>query len=171
MLRLDVTEPHPQRLAVVDAEADQIADVRRVVEDRRRGEVKTRVLAGDDVDPVEIGAHVPAVDPPDADAVELTSLHRHRVVEGDVKDVRRIRSPGGDPAISEATGECQLPAPSSFLPGIWFPNCSLTRRFQSGGSTRENCNILKMLVGETGFEPATLCSQSRCATRLRHSPS
>jgi integrase len=26
------------------------------------------------------------------------------------------------------------------------------------------------LVGETGFEPATLCSQSRCATRLRHSP-
>ncbi len=26
------------------------------------------------------------------------------------------------------------------------------------------------LVGETGFEPATLCSQSRCATRLRYSP-
>ena len=25
-------------------------------------------------------------------------------------------------------------------------------------------------VGETGFEPAALCSQSRCATRLRHSP-
>ena len=28
----------------------------------------------------------------------------------------------------------------------------------------------EMLVGETGFEPATLCSQSRCATRLRYSP-
>ena len=26
------------------------------------------------------------------------------------------------------------------------------------------------MVGETGFEPAALCSQSRCATRLRHSP-
>ena len=26
------------------------------------------------------------------------------------------------------------------------------------------------MVGETGFEPATLCSQSRCATRLRYSP-
>ena len=26
-------------------------------------------------------------------------------------------------------------------------------------------------VGLTGFEPATLCSQSRCATKLRHSPS
>ena len=27
-----------------------------------------------------------------------------------------------------------------------------------------------LLVGETGFEPATLCSQSRCATRLRYTP-
>jgi hypothetical protein len=26
------------------------------------------------------------------------------------------------------------------------------------------------VVGATGFEPATLCSQSRCATRLRHAP-
>src|SRR5688572_3952679 len=26
------------------------------------------------------------------------------------------------------------------------------------------------LVGAAGFEPATLCSQSRCATRLRHAP-
>ena len=26
------------------------------------------------------------------------------------------------------------------------------------------------MVGETGFEPATLCFQSRCATRLRYSP-
>ena len=25
-------------------------------------------------------------------------------------------------------------------------------------------------VGVTGFEPATLCSQSRCATKLRHTP-
>ena len=26
------------------------------------------------------------------------------------------------------------------------------------------------MVGETGFEPATLWSQTRCATRLRYSP-
>ena len=26
------------------------------------------------------------------------------------------------------------------------------------------------LVGATGFEPATLCSQSKCATKLRHAP-
>ena len=32
-----------------------------------------------------------------------------------------------------------------------------------------NDNKSKM-VGVTGFEPATLCSQSRCATKLRHIP-
>jgi hypothetical protein len=26
------------------------------------------------------------------------------------------------------------------------------------------------MVGATGFEPATLCSQSRCATGLRYAP-
>ncbi len=31
------------------------------------------------------------------------------------------------------------------------------------------CNFQEM-VGETGFEPATLWSQTRCATRLRYSP-
>ena len=30
-------------------------------------------------------------------------------------------------------------------------------------------SALKM-VGVAGFEPTTLCSQSRCATRLRHTP-
>ena len=30
--------------------------------------------------------------------------------------------------------------------------------------------LLFEMVGETGFEPATPCSQSRCATRLRHAP-
>ena len=33
----------------------------------------------------------------------------------------------------------------------------------------QDCQAASM-VGETGFEPATLCSQSRCATRLRYSP-
>ena len=27
-----------------------------------------------------------------------------------------------------------------------------------------------LMVGVTGFEPATLCSQSRCATKLRYTP-
>jgi hypothetical protein len=36
-----------------------------------------------------------------------------------------------------------------------------------------NCDgaIFLKLVGATGFEPATLWSQTRCATRLRHAPS
>ena len=29
---------------------------------------------------------------------------------------------------------------------------------------------MKLLVGARGFEPPTPCSQSRCATRLRHAP-
>ena len=34
-----------------------------------------------------------------------------------------------------------------------------------------NANYLKnKLVGEIGFEPTTLWSQTRCATRLRYSP-
>src|SRR3954454_20471838 len=31
--------------------------------------------------------------------------------------------------------------------------------------------ILNASIGARGFEPPTLCSQSRCATRLRHAPS
>jgi hypothetical protein len=30
--------------------------------------------------------------------------------------------------------------------------------------------VLNPLVGAEGFEPPTLCSQSRCATRLRYAP-
>jgi hypothetical protein len=32
------------------------------------------------------------------------------------------------------------------------------------------CKVLKVMVGAEGFEPPTLCSQSRCATRLRYAP-
>ena len=30
--------------------------------------------------------------------------------------------------------------------------------------------LRRLLVGAEGFEPPTLCSQSRCATRLRYAP-
>jgi hypothetical protein len=30
--------------------------------------------------------------------------------------------------------------------------------------------LLDWMVGAEGFEPPTLCSQSRCATRLRYAP-
>ena len=32
------------------------------------------------------------------------------------------------------------------------------------------CNLFVIMVGAEGFEPPTLCSQSRCATRLRYAP-
>ena len=34
----------------------------------------------------------------------------------------------------------------------------------------ENVGIPGIIVGLTGFEPATFCSQSRRATKLRYSP-
>ncbi len=44
--------------------------------------------------------------------------------------------------------------------------CVCTRQ-----ESRRKCKFtLILLVGATGFEPATLCSQSRCATRLRYAP-
>jgi hypothetical protein len=30
--------------------------------------------------------------------------------------------------------------------------------------------VIHSMVGAEGFEPPTLCSQSRCATRLRYAP-
>src|SRR5438270_1263838 len=33
-----------------------------------------------------------------------------------------------------------------------------------------NCKLLKVLVGERGFEPPTPWSRTRCSTRLSHSP-
>src|SRR5690348_15594525 len=34
----------------------------------------------------------------------------------------------------------------------------------------EDCKLLKVLVGERGFEPPTPWSRTRCSTRLSHSP-
>jgi hypothetical protein len=38
------------------------------------------------------------------------------------------------------------------------------------GAIKKPWKIPGFLVGETGFEPATLWSQTRCATGLRYSP-
>ncbi len=34
----------------------------------------------------------------------------------------------------------------------------------------KNTERVREMVGATGFEPATPCSQSRCATKLRYAP-
>ena len=44
-----------------------------------------------------------------------------------------------------------------------------TRNNQLGRLTLYQLNYRRM-VGATGFEPATLCSLSRCATKLRYAP-
>src|SRR3954470_22746036 len=36
--------------------------------------------------------------------------------------------------------------------------------------SRDRCKLIILMVGAEGFEPPTLCSQSRCATRLRYAP-
>ena len=61
------------------------------------------------------------------------------------------RRKGKSRSIWRATGEQAQPVPRSGKP----PNRNL-RGFA--------------VVGKTGFEPATPCSQSRCATKLRHFP-
>ena len=37
-------------------------------------------------------------------------------------------------------------------------------------STRPKIDKMRKLVGAVGFEPTTLWSQTRCATRLRYAP-
>jgi hypothetical protein len=46
-------------------------------------------------------------------------------------------------------------------------NLEAAARLGMGG---EDGQSRKKLVGAEGFEPPTLCSQSRCATRLRYAP-
>ena len=38
------------------------------------------------------------------------------------------------------------------------------------GGLERSSHIVNLMVGAEGFEPPTLCSQSRCATRLRYAP-
>ena len=42
--------------------------------------------------------------------------------------------------------------------------------FKTSALSRSATLPYRVVVGETGFEPATLWSQTRCATKLRYSP-
>ena len=68
---------------------------------------------------------------------------------------RRIRSPLLYPLSYRRLTFLLLAGP--LVPSPLFANC---RQYQSLGR----------MVGARGFEPPTPCSQSRCATRLRHAP-
>ena len=56
--------------------------------------------------------------------------------------------------------------------GWHAPDCQpfVSRRSIRVRQVHKRVRTLRILVGATGFEPATLCSQSRCATRLRYAP-
>jgi hypothetical protein len=43
-------------------------------------------------------------------------------------------------------------------------------RHEKSQQTDEVCWLVHEVVGAVGFELTTLCSQSRCATRLRYAP-
>ena len=41
---------------------------------------------------------------------------------------------------------------------------------RSRANKKRQCFHCLLMVGATGFEPATPCSRSKCATRLRYAP-
>ena len=60
------------------------------------------------------------------------------------------------------------------LTTLWVVNGAAdgtrTRNNQLGRLRLYQLNYGRVLVGPAGFEPTTLCSQSRCATKLRYGP-
>ena len=54
-----------------------------------------------------------------------------------------------------------------FLEGSYSYNFDYMRDFSDFW---KGCKLLKILVGERGFEPPTPWSRTRCSTRLSHSP-
>src|SRR6266545_3465555 len=46
----------------------------------------------------------------------------------------------------------------------------VSRRLIRVRQIHKRVKTLRILVGATGFEPATPCAQGRCATRLRYAP-
>ena len=68
--------------------------------------------------------------------------------------------------------QAQIPAFEPLHPGAvqnlpdWLPGTMRPDRVTAPGAV----NTPAQLVGVAGFEPATYCSQSSCATRLRYTP-
>src|SRR5690606_24694901 len=57
-------------------------------------------------------------------------------------------------------------------PGWHATDCQpiVSRRSIRVRQIHKRSKTLRILVGATGFEPATPCAQGRCATRLRYAP-
>src|SRR5262245_7341831 len=72
----------------------------------------------------------------------------------------------GKPSVKPASGTTSHPRASS---AVSQDTHGAAVSMPLGGKTFQE--IRENLVGVAGFEPATPCSRSRCATRLRYTPS
>jgi hypothetical protein len=91
-------------------------------------------------------------------ASDSDPLTRSKVAPGNFSRTcdPRLRRPVLYPAVLAIA-----PASPAFPPSVAVSYGRSVHRFNARGTR---------MVGAAGFEPATLCSQSRCATRLRHAP-
>lgn len=99
---------------------------------------------------------------------------------GDVLSASRKRDgwlPSERPGLHAGWGldACVRQRSSTFLPvvtDVLIPPAGAAGRTARASSARVRSmgSDIPMRVGLTGFEPATPCSQSTCATKLRHNP-
>ncbi len=111
-------------------------------------------------------------------AVRLLSLARYAAhvhfPHGGRPRVRRNDHGHGWPDIQENHGALFARRDGS-KNGEQFTPSTRARKHKYGHSRTflrwaARCKLLIPMVGAEGFEPPTLCSQSRCATRLRYAP-
>ncbi len=75
-----------------------------------------------------------------------------------------VRQQGLEPRTAGLEGRCSIQL------SYWRITCRGSRRACTDRLTVPINNSPSRPVGATGFEPATPCSQSRCATGLRYAP-
>ena len=94
---------------------------------------------------------------------ELAGLIKEYIASSSLFGASRTAITGSEPRLDPADKTGGASANHSDLP----PSAG---SIQIEERMRERAKRLILMVGAEGFEPPTLCSQSRCATRLRYAP-